>query len=417
MWTGVPLGLFVPWDGRASGALLEVLPHPVDDLLRAGSDRPVTLGRLAEYDGRVWLLAVAAALMMLLAGVLTAVRTPVTAGAAAGPVAFAGRCARGLGVATALTLPLLAWLTEVSANASLSVLGFDTFDAGIELHGRPGMALLLGAVWGRGRERRGRCWPGRAARRGRGRRRWHGVTWGRRAGHGRRGTPVPRPGRRQPPARTPRGCRTGRRTRTPIRICGWSGGPEGPRGQGLGKASGGPGLQRRRRVVREGSRDREEGACHRAPAGPANRRTPRPGPVAGQRGGTRTSLGTRGARRRPGGGTRAGGGARRTSAGPKTPRRRRDGGRGHANRTCHETRGAVRGGRERAGRAARRGHPRRRTPYQRRSAGPSHGDRGAPGRRQGRREAAGRRGTRRRRGPRTGVRWRVGVGMSMGRLR
>ncbi|MDT0399142.1 streptophobe family protein [Streptomyces edwardsiae] len=150
VWTGVPLGLFVPWDGRASGALLEVLPHPVDELLRAGSDRSVTLGRLAEYDGRVWLLAVAAALMMLLAGVLTAVRTPVTAAAEAGPVAFAGRCALGLGVATALTLPLLAWLTEVSANASLSVLGFDAFDAGIELHGRLGMALLLGAVWGAG---------------------------------------------------------------------------------------------------------------------------------------------------------------------------------------------------------------------------------------------------------------------------
>ncbi|WP_437050506.1 streptophobe family protein [Streptomyces sp. enrichment culture] len=149
VWLGIPIGLFVPWDGRASGPLLGVLPHPVDDLLRAGPDRPVTLGRLAELDGRVWLLGVAAALMMLLAGVLTAVRTPVAA-EPVGAAGFAGRCALRLGVATAVTLPLLALLTRVSADASLSVLGFDVVDAGIELRGRLGAALLLGAMWGAG---------------------------------------------------------------------------------------------------------------------------------------------------------------------------------------------------------------------------------------------------------------------------
>ncbi|MFC5957511.1 streptophobe family protein [Streptomyces pratens] len=172
VWLGLPIGLFVPWDGRATGALLGVLPHPVDDLLRMGSGRPVTLARLAGLDGRVWLLGVAAAVMMLLAGVLVAVRTPLeaaagpgdpgggvpgapgTGGAGAlregGAAGFAGRCALRLGVATALALPLLARLTEVSANASLSVLGFDVFGAGIELHGSLGMALLMGAVWGAG---------------------------------------------------------------------------------------------------------------------------------------------------------------------------------------------------------------------------------------------------------------------------
>ncbi|CAM5710707.1 streptophobe family protein [Streptomyces hirsutus] len=122
-WLGLPIGLFVPWDGRATGVLLGVLPHPVDDLLRGGSGWPVTLARLAELDGRVWLLGVAAAVMMLLAGVLVAVRTPL--GATAGPgepgggvpgargiggagavreggaAGFAGRCALRLGVATA----------------------------------------------------------------------------------------------------------------------------------------------------------------------------------------------------------------------------------------------------------------------------------------------------------------------------
>ncbi|MFF9122279.1 streptophobe family protein [Streptomyces sp. NPDC014889] len=151
VWLGIPIGLFVPWDGRATGELAGVLPDPLDRLLTAHSGRPVTLSRLADLDGRVWLLGVAAALAMLLAGVLTAVRTPV--GAAPGrrdALGFAGRCALRLGIATALTLPLLAWLTEVSVDASLSVLGFDAFGAGVELHGRPGTALLLGAAWGAG---------------------------------------------------------------------------------------------------------------------------------------------------------------------------------------------------------------------------------------------------------------------------
>ncbi|WP_333741926.1 streptophobe family protein, partial [Streptomyces sp. IBSBF 2806] len=165
VWLGIPVGLFVPWDGQATGALASVLPDPLDDLLGAGARRPVTLGRLAELDGRVWLLAVAAALLMLLAGVLTAARTPLRAqnprtgqgAAAAGPGrdgrrfgTFAGWCAVRLGVATALALPSAAWLTDVSVDASLSVLGFDAFGAGIELHGRLGPALLLGALWGAG---------------------------------------------------------------------------------------------------------------------------------------------------------------------------------------------------------------------------------------------------------------------------
>ncbi|MFF0792042.1 streptophobe family protein [Streptomyces spiralis] len=158
VWLGVPVGLFVPWDGRATGVLATLLPDPLDRLLDADSDRPVTLARLADLDGRVWLLGVAAALMMLLAGVLTAVRTAVApaghaAGAAArerGTLGFAGRCALRLGLVTAVALPLLAWLTDVSVNASLSVLGVDAFGAGIELHGHVGTALLLGAVWGAG---------------------------------------------------------------------------------------------------------------------------------------------------------------------------------------------------------------------------------------------------------------------------
>ncbi|GAA0903223.1 streptophobe family protein [Streptomyces thermoalcalitolerans] len=148
VWLGVPVGLFVPFDGRATGEPAGFLPAPLDRILSVSSDQPVTLSRLAGLDGRMWLLGVAAALLMLLAGVLTAVRTPVEAGQKA--LGLAGRCALRLGIVTALTLPLLAWLTEVSVDASLSVLGFELAEAGVELHGRPGAAVLLGAVWGAG---------------------------------------------------------------------------------------------------------------------------------------------------------------------------------------------------------------------------------------------------------------------------
>ncbi|MDG4865586.1 streptophobe family protein, partial [Streptomyces sp. T-3] len=148
VWLGIPLGLLVPFDGEATGELAKLLPDPVDELLALSSDQPVTLGRLAELDGRVWLLGAAVAMMMLFAGVLTAVRTPRVRDV--GVLGFAGRCALRLGLVTAAALPLMVWLTGVSADASLSVLGFDAFGAGIELHGQAGMALLLGAAWGAG---------------------------------------------------------------------------------------------------------------------------------------------------------------------------------------------------------------------------------------------------------------------------
>ncbi|MFE5873220.1 streptophobe family protein [Streptomyces roseifaciens] len=145
VFLAVPLGLFVSWRGTATGALTKVLPSPLDELLSARAEETVTLGRLAELDSTVWLLAVACALMMLGVGVLTAVRAPREG---LGPTAFAARCAVALGVATALALPLLVLATRVKADASLSVLGFDAFGAGLELRGNAAMALALGAAWG-----------------------------------------------------------------------------------------------------------------------------------------------------------------------------------------------------------------------------------------------------------------------------
>lgn len=147
VWLAVPLGLFVPWRGTATGALVQVLPDPVNRLLAGRPDQPITLSRLADLDNRVWLLPVATALLMLTAGALTATRTPRGAAGAAG---FAGRCALRLALVTAATLPLLVELTAVKVNANLSVLGFDAVGAGVDLHGSVPMAALLGAAWGGG---------------------------------------------------------------------------------------------------------------------------------------------------------------------------------------------------------------------------------------------------------------------------
>ena len=78
MWLGWPVGLFVPYGAQGTGALLGSLPHPLDDLLRMGTEEQVTLGALAELDGRVWLLGVGAATAMLvLAAGLQLVTAPV----------------------------------------------------------------------------------------------------------------------------------------------------------------------------------------------------------------------------------------------------------------------------------------------------------------------------------------------------
>ncbi|MEU6345594.1 streptophobe family protein [Streptomyces sp. NPDC046977] len=145
VWLAVPLGLFVPWKGTATGELAKVLPDPLDRLLTGGAQEPVTMGRLAELDHRVWLLTVAVALMMLAAGALAAARTPLRGLSRAG---YAGRCALSLGAVTALAFPLLVLLTGVSVDAGLSVFGFDAVGAGIDLHGSMPLALLLGAAWG-----------------------------------------------------------------------------------------------------------------------------------------------------------------------------------------------------------------------------------------------------------------------------
>ncbi|MCB5168088.1 streptophobe family protein [Streptomyces bambusae] len=142
-WLAVPLGMFVPVEGRASGALAGVLPDPLDEVLSVSAREPVTVARLAELDGRVWLLVVAVAVLVLAAGVLTGVRAR---GHGGGPLG----AALVLGLVLGGAVAGLVWLTGVSVDASLSVLGMDAVGAGLVVRGDVGWGAALGGVWGVG---------------------------------------------------------------------------------------------------------------------------------------------------------------------------------------------------------------------------------------------------------------------------
>ncbi|MFG2880608.1 streptophobe family protein [Streptomyces sp. NPDC048337] len=152
-WLGVLVGLFVPLRGRVTGAAERLLPDPLDGL-------PVTVSRLAEHDGRAWLLVAGAGLLLLAAGVLAAVRTPGRG---------IGGCAARMSVVTGVAAGVVVWVTGVSADAAVAVLGVDAVGAGVELRGSLPYAVLLGAAWGAasgaagaalaGRHRRPPAWP------------------------------------------------------------------------------------------------------------------------------------------------------------------------------------------------------------------------------------------------------------------
>ncbi|MFD0328497.1 streptophobe family protein [Streptacidiphilus monticola] len=148
VFLALPLGMFVPLTGKASGLLTQFLPAPVNQLLKGGSGQSITVPHLAQLDGRVWLLPVAVALFLLACGVMAAVRTP-------RPVLpeslakEAGGTALRLGVVLAVAVPLMLALAEVSINADVGVFGiFSVKGSGVSISGNLGLGFVLGLVEG-----------------------------------------------------------------------------------------------------------------------------------------------------------------------------------------------------------------------------------------------------------------------------
>ncbi|MFF7726861.1 streptophobe family protein [Streptomyces sp. NPDC008001] len=145
-WLSLGLGLGGSWDGRVPGTSLGLpMPKALTAVLRENGDEPstVNVSSLAEHDGRAWLLVALAAVALLAAAFLLAVRSP----AGTRPWEHAAQ----LGVGLAVALFVTGTLTRISARFGLSLLGITDLSAfGGEVVLRPHLLLLtgLGLLWG-----------------------------------------------------------------------------------------------------------------------------------------------------------------------------------------------------------------------------------------------------------------------------
>ncbi|ARZ72046.1 membrane protein [Streptomyces albireticuli] len=142
-WLAFGVGLGGTWDGRAPDIGLPV-PKALAAVLRQSDGKgAVNLSSLTQQDGRAWLLLVLAALALLAAGFLMAVRSS--------PRTRPWQHAAQLAVALAVTLLVIAALTRITARFGLSLLGIGDLGAfGGEVSLRPRWLPLLGfgLLWG-----------------------------------------------------------------------------------------------------------------------------------------------------------------------------------------------------------------------------------------------------------------------------
>ncbi|GAA2594408.1 streptophobe family protein [Streptomyces lienomycini] len=147
-WPALTIGLGATWNGRVEGPFGLPMPQVLDKVLRTPDVSTVNVGTLAERDGRMWWLLVAAAVLVLAAGFLVASRSPVRSPA--------WLCAVRLAVALALTVLVISLVGRIRAHYGLSVLGIGDLGGGLagQLFLRPrwwgavGLALLWGLVAG-----------------------------------------------------------------------------------------------------------------------------------------------------------------------------------------------------------------------------------------------------------------------------
>ncbi|WP_435252007.1 streptophobe family protein [Streptomyces tendae] len=147
-WPALTIGLGATWNGRVEGPFGLPMPRVLDEVLRTPDVSTVNVATLAERDGRMWWLLVAAAVLVLAAGFLMASRSP-----ARMPVWLH---AVHLAVALALTVLMIGLVGRISAHYGLSVLGIGDLGGGLSgqlflrprLWGAVGLALLWGLVAG-----------------------------------------------------------------------------------------------------------------------------------------------------------------------------------------------------------------------------------------------------------------------------
>ncbi|MFF8278366.1 streptophobe family protein [Streptomyces lateritius] len=149
-WLALGVGIGGSWEGTAEGPFGLPMPQILDSVLRSPGTSglsTVDLSSLASHAARAWWLLPVAAVLVLAAAFVAAVRSP----ARIRP----WQHALHVGIAFALAILVVAPLTLVEARAGLSVLGIGELESlGGEVLLRPhvwktaGLALLWGLVAG-----------------------------------------------------------------------------------------------------------------------------------------------------------------------------------------------------------------------------------------------------------------------------
>ncbi|GGU94855.1 hypothetical protein GCM10010275_35700 [Streptomyces litmocidini] len=146
-WLALGVGIGGSWQGKAEGPFGLPMPQVLDAVLRGGGDSPdlstVDLSSLAAQDARAWWLLPVAAVLVLAAAFLAAVRSPART--------TLWQHALHLGVAFALTMLVAAPVTLVEAHFGLSVLGIGDLDSlGGQVVLRPDVwkTAGFGLLWG-----------------------------------------------------------------------------------------------------------------------------------------------------------------------------------------------------------------------------------------------------------------------------
>lgn len=144
VWLAFTLGLGATWEGKVEGPFGLPMPQVLDAVLRTPDVSTLNLRSLADQDTNVWWLVPAAAVLLLGAAFLMAVRSPARM--------RAWQHALHLAVALVLTVLMICLTVRLSAHFGLSLLGLG--DLGGNLSGevllRPHLwtALGLAALWG-----------------------------------------------------------------------------------------------------------------------------------------------------------------------------------------------------------------------------------------------------------------------------
>ncbi|WP_405595710.1 streptophobe family protein [Streptomyces sp. NBC_01410] len=148
VWLALTLGLGASWEGRVEGPFGLPMPQVLDSVLRTPEDSTLNVGSLADYDERAWWLVVVAAVLVLGAAFVMAVRSPARM--------RAWQHAVHMAVGLTLTVLTICLVVPVNARYGLSLLGIGDLDGGLsgvvtlkpQLWAALGLAVLWGLVTG-----------------------------------------------------------------------------------------------------------------------------------------------------------------------------------------------------------------------------------------------------------------------------